>query len=75
MLGHLNVFDKYYTEGDAWHYRFYVSHDPEGLIELFGGKENFVKELDLFFTRSELFTGFNVLPNPYYWPGYLIFFV
>jgi putative alpha-1,2-mannosidase len=31
-LEHLYVWDKKYTEGDSWHYRFYVTHDPKGLI-------------------------------------------
>ena len=28
----INILSKYYTEGDAWHYRFDVPHDAEGLI-------------------------------------------
>ena len=39
----LNPFDNRYTEGDAWHYRFFVPQDPEGLIELFGGNSKFVE--------------------------------
>ena len=35
-----------YTEGNAWHYTWSVFHDPQGLIDLMGGKENFVEMLD-----------------------------
>ena len=42
---HTNIFSNYYTEGDAWHYRFYAPHDAAGLIQLFGGEKYFVKEL------------------------------
>jgi len=38
-------FDNKYKEGDAWHYRFYVTHDTRGLIELFGSNESFIEEL------------------------------
>jgi putative alpha-1,2-mannosidase len=41
----VDIFSKYYVEGDAWHYRFYAPHDPHGLIELFGGENKFLKEL------------------------------
>jgi putative alpha-1,2-mannosidase len=61
-------FDHHYTEGDAWHYRFFVSHNTKRLIELFGGEEIFVNELDTFFTRSQEDTS-TILPNPYYWAG------
>jgi predicted alpha-1,2-mannosidase len=60
--------DKRYTEGDAWHYRFFVPGDIEGLINLFGGPEKFVIQLDEFAHRSEYFTT-NALPNPWYWAG------
>eukprot|EP01130_Rhizamoeba_saxonica_P016699 TRINITY_DN776_c0_g2_i2.p1 TRINITY_DN776_c0_g2~~TRINITY_DN776_c0_g2_i2.p1 ORF type:complete len:695 (+),score=149.93 TRINITY_DN776_c0_g2_i2:261-2345(+) len=64
----INVFDDRYTEGDAWHYRFNVGADPNGLIELFGSKQEFVKELETFCYRGEWYP-FNILPNPYYWAG------
>ena len=62
------MFDKRYTEGDAWHYRFFVPQDPYGLIELFGSNDTFVKELDTFLYRAR-FWKTNLLPNPYYWAG------
>jgi putative alpha-1,2-mannosidase len=48
----LNGLSNHYVEGDAWHYRFFAPHDVPGLMELFGGRDSFVKELDKFFKRS-----------------------
>lgn len=39
-----------YTEGNAWHYLWSVFHDPQGLIELLGGKEKFIAKLDSVFS-------------------------
>jgi predicted alpha-1,2-mannosidase len=39
-----------YTESNAWQSSFGIQHDPAGLIELYGGREPFVKRLDLLFT-------------------------
>ncbi len=39
-----------YTESNAWQTTFGVMHDPAGLIELFGGREPFLKKLDALFT-------------------------
>ena len=39
-----------YTEGNAWQYTWLVPQDPEGLISLFGGEDNFTKKLDSLFT-------------------------
>lgn len=38
-----------YTEATAWQYRFFVPHDVNGLVQLFGGTESFTKELDHLF--------------------------
>ena len=46
-----DTFDTRYTEGDAWHYRFFVPNDPEGLVGLFGTPEHFAEELDVFMDR------------------------
>ena len=44
-----------FCEGTAWQWSFFVPHDPEGLMELYGGKEQFAAKLDsLFFVSSEL---------------------
>jgi predicted alpha-1,2-mannosidase len=39
-----------YVEGNAWQWTFFVPHDPVGLIELYGGCENFTRKLDQLFT-------------------------
>lgn len=39
-----------FTEGNAWHYTWSVFHDPQGLIDLMGGKENFTQMLDSVFS-------------------------
>lgn len=38
-----------YTIGNAWHYSWSVQQDPQGLINLMGGKKNFIAKLDLLF--------------------------
>jgi predicted alpha-1,2-mannosidase len=40
-----------YTESNAREYTWFVPHDPMGLIEAFGGKETFVRELSDFFWK------------------------
>lgn len=39
-----------FTEGNSWHYSWSVFHDPQGLIDLMGGKEPFVQMLDSVFS-------------------------
>ncbi len=40
-----------YTEANAWQYSWAsTQHDVNGYIDLLGGKENFAKQLDTFFT-------------------------
>lgn len=39
-----------YTEATPWHYRFFVPHDVNGMEQLFGGREEFVRQLDRLFT-------------------------
>ena len=46
-----------FTEGNSWQYTWHVMHDPEGLIELFGGKEKFAERLDMLFTFPERIEG------------------
>ena len=38
-----------FTEGNAWHYTWSVFHDPQGLINLMGGKDRFNQMLDSVF--------------------------
>ena len=44
-----------FTEGNSWHYTWSVFHDPQGLIDLMGGKKNFVKMLDSVFIVPPIF--------------------
>ncbi len=41
-----------YVEGNAWQWTWYVPHDVEGLMELYGGQENFAIKLESLFTTS-----------------------
>ncbi|WP_102407334.1 GH92 family glycosyl hydrolase [Parabacteroides bouchesdurhonensis] len=41
-----------YTEATAWQYRFFTPHDVNGLVQLFGGREQFIANLDSLFTVS-----------------------
>jgi predicted alpha-1,2-mannosidase len=44
-----------FTEGNSWHYSWSVFHDMQGLIDLIGGKEKFVKQLDKVFMLPPVF--------------------
>ncbi|RHJ83900.1 GH92 family glycosyl hydrolase [Parabacteroides sp. AM08-6] len=44
-----------FTEGNSWHYTWSVFHDPQGLIDLMGGKDTFVMMLDSVFAVPPLF--------------------
>jgi predicted alpha-1,2-mannosidase len=50
--------EKYTYEGSKWHWRWNVIHDVPSLIEEFGGREKFVKELEYFFDK-DLYTAGN----------------
>ena len=41
-----------FTEGSAWHYTWSVLHDPQGLINLMGGRKNFINKMDAIFTTD-----------------------
>lgn len=44
-----------FCEGTSWQWSFFVPHDGEGLINLFGGREAFTAKLDsLFISSSEI---------------------
>jgi putative alpha-1,2-mannosidase len=68
-LDKIDPFSKFYTEGDAWHYRFAVRQDPAGLIRLFGGAAGFVAALEEFFETGARLCTSDVLPCPWWWPG------
>ena len=44
-----------FTEGNSWHYTWSVFHDPQGLIDLMGGKEMFVTMMDSVFAVPPIF--------------------
>ena len=44
-----------FTEGNSWHYSWSVFHDPQGLIDLMGGKEEYVQMLDSVFAVPPIY--------------------
>lgn len=46
-----------YCEGNAWQWSWFVPHDPEGLMELVGGRERFIQKLDSLFTADSRLEG------------------
>jgi predicted alpha-1,2-mannosidase len=63
-----------YVEATAWQYLWYVPHDPQGLIELFGGPQSFAAALETFFEKSKqeqdkLNALTRLAPRTYYWAG------
>jgi len=44
-----------FTEGNSWHYTWGVFHDIQGLMNLMGGKKQFIAKLDSVFTLPPIF--------------------
>ena len=44
-----------FTEGNSWHYTWSVFHDIQGLVDLMGGKQEFVNMLDSAFKLPPVF--------------------
>lgn len=44
-----------FTEGNSWHYSWSVFHDIEGLKQLMGGNQEFIKMLDSVFNMPPVF--------------------
>lgn len=44
-----------FTEGNSWHYTWSVFHDVQGLIDMMGGKDNFISVLDSVFVVPPIF--------------------
>jgi predicted alpha-1,2-mannosidase len=44
-----------FTEGNSWHYTWSVFHDPQGLIDLMGGKDVFNQMMDSIFVLPPVF--------------------
>ncbi|HWI59215.1 MAG TPA: glycoside hydrolase family 92 protein, partial [Bacillota bacterium] len=61
------------TEGTSWQYSWYVPQDVPGLIQLFGGKEQFAQKLDALFSSkaAEASTGVDDIQGRIgeYWHG------
>jgi len=51
------VDQKFYVEGNAWQYSFFVPQDVEGLATSMGGVDNFGAKLDEMFTTTAKLTG------------------
>jgi len=49
LLSHASTSGGDYTEGNAWQYTWHVQHDVPALIDMIGGKEEFVTKLDSLF--------------------------
>ncbi len=46
-----------YTETNGWNFSFHAPHDPQGLVNLYGGKAKLEAKLDAFFTTPETSPG------------------
>lgn len=44
-----------FTEGNSWHYTWSVFHDPQGLIDLMGGRSDFTAMMDSVFSVPPVF--------------------
>ncbi|MDT0643470.1 GH92 family glycosyl hydrolase [Zunongwangia sp. F363] len=54
----LNTHGQGFIEGNSWNYSLYVPHEPEALIKMMGGKQQFSQHLDSLFTMD--------LPDKYF---------
>lgn len=50
-------FASFITEGAPCHYTWYVPHDPYGLMECMGGKDNYIAKLDSMFSEGRYWHG------------------
>ncbi len=58
-----------WEEGNAHHYRWHVPHNVPKLIELFGGPQAFIEELDNLFLKAEAHDF--IAPHGYHEQGYI----
>ncbi len=49
--------NNFFTEGNSWHYSFSAQQDIDGLIKIYGGKENFLRKLEELFTTTQTLSG------------------
>lgn len=52
-----------YCEGNAWQYVWLAPHDVDGLVELFGSKDNLTQKLDSLFIVESTLQGEDVSPD------------
>lgn len=62
------IWEKAYTEGDAWEWLWYVPHDVNGLISMMGGRDKFYAKLNEFFIKSRKERK-GLMPAKYYSAG------
>ncbi len=70
-LSYLDPRERYtraYVEGSAWQWRWFVPHDPDGLVALFKSPEYFVEQLSEFFENTNTKVG-HWHPGSFYWHG------
>jgi len=61
-----------YTEGTAWHWRFYAFHEGADFASLLGGESGLEEALEMFFDQSALGGSGPIdtlLPDDFYWHG------
>lgn len=60
-LSHAGTAGGDYTEGNAWQYTWHVQHDLDGLVALFGGRDQMLNKLDSLFLLDPVIksTGFS----------------
>lgn len=67
----VNMSSGAFTEGSAWHYRFFLPFDWDGLIARWDDPEDTRAQIDVFFDSSKSLEGNppfgGLLPDPYYW--------
>ncbi|QHL87593.1 glycoside hydrolase family 92 protein [Nibribacter ruber] len=56
-------FEGAYIEGTTWQHSWFVPHDVQGLINLFGSERAFVQHIDSTFNASSKMEGENVSPD------------
>ena len=49
--------NRHFTESSAWQYLWHIQHDVQGLINLMGGRLNFVSKLDTLFSMTPYESG------------------
>ncbi|MCL5946378.1 MAG: GH92 family glycosyl hydrolase [Planctomycetes bacterium] len=55
-----DVYASDYTESDAWQATFNVMQDIQGLIDLYGGDQQFIAKLDAFFTAPSNIPAYDI---------------